>query len=145
MKLLFRIWELIRRENNADTSAAITCAIHHLVLRFHSYYLPLCQSYLCNRGNSAHFYSELFSIKNYIIDVISHGYFTTINSTRDGNLNRPLRTVYLIDRPPMDRFERRTMISYDRWTEVYGPYSMAERMDRISHGRKQTTDHDYFP
>ena len=82
----FRIWELTRRENNADTSAAITCAIHHLVLRFHSYYLPLCQSYLCNRGNSAHFYSELFSIKNYIIDVISHGYFKSINSTQDGNI-----------------------------------------------------------
>ena len=82
----FRIWELTRRENNADTSAAITCAIHHLVLRFHSYYLLLCQSYLCNRGNSAHFYSELFSIKNYIIDVISHGYFKSINSTQDGNI-----------------------------------------------------------
>ena len=82
IKLISRIWEPIRRENNVDMSVPITCAIHHLVLPFHLHCLPLCHSYLCDRGHSGHFYSEFYSIKNYKIDVLSHGYFKPFNSTQ---------------------------------------------------------------
>ena len=73
-----RIWEPIEKVNNADTNALGNSVIPQWVLHYLLLYLLLCRSYLCKRGHS-----ELYSINNYVIRIISHSHFKPENSAQN--------------------------------------------------------------